>query len=935
MKLNSTAVVVGIALALFLGPRPATAWTSGPEETPGPQEARNVWSWAKSTPANEHADLLKRAFEHAGLPLPLFPSPSEPFKARVFTEGGTTNGGLPSFIPAPLSNAKAIATRSYTLPGFAALPDHSYALWDWASGNERCPIDTVAGTDLDGKDPAVACHTFKSHMGILNSTHFPPQSSKTYAWYHTLALKRAKECKTLNDNFVAAPLNYADPDQRQRIDAMVKECEREALVIEAVGQHFLQDTWAMGHMWERWGTPFLSGFVNIDAGSSSISEERRARGELVAYVAGLVHGADSVLHEKGIESRDQMSYGRSPDITWRQLTGVGFSGQGIGDIYADVLLSDPDYVTQRDKLLRCSAAGVSDVYRQTAMVSGGSTGSFVINPVGPECYSQRATNLAIWEGFGLNVVLRDPYLGIGVPVRLGLTNPIVTSLITGWGTAVELRGSTAKSALLAELRTDMTRLGAFVELRKKAAPTDVDLANLGLSPDGFFMLTGRNGLLTQTQDPPPAPYADPGREANPSHLQDPDTHARYIARVFNKAHVADWCIDDEADPDALQARVVSATPDETTAAYEACVEFTERHVRLGSMPSICEAATASSLPYSFGDTTGATNVKTAAMEFCGCDKAAKSMTAVNDRASTKLNTPVKIDVKANDTAPDGLPLNQLVFSALRVVDPLKGSVKENPDGTITFTPAANVTGDVVIEYALKSPCGAISNTAKLTVTIASGDKHWAGSYSIQAGNCTSLPVNAGQWFWQSPCNAYLPVPGYGGAFYFDDSSPELILEAKGYNTDNDIRSIVNVGWTSSANSFAFSIPTAYVLETLLAPNYTPRTIAETGTLSYVFTVTSRTTSLIAGTFTATARSGYFESANSYLTWTALPTRANGTWQARLVNAPKPNTRMNGYDFCARYQSSGNRQMPVPGAGTNPDTLPGWVGSWKAGGCQFE
>lgn len=720
MKLNHTAVVMGIALALFLGPRSATAWTSGPEETPGPQEARNVWSWAKSAPANEHAELLKRAFEQAGLPAPLFPSPSEPFKAQIFTEGGTTNGGLPSFIPAPLSNAKAIATRSYTLPGFAALPDHSYALWDWASGNERCPIDTVAGTDLDGKDPAVACHLFKSHMGILNSTHFPPQSSKTYAWYHTLALTRAKECKTLNDNFVKSLLNYADPDQRQRIDAMVKECEREALVIEAVGQHFLQDTWAMGHMWERWGTPFLSGFVNIDAGSSSISEERRARGLFVAAVAGLIHGADSLLHEKGIESRDQMSYGRSPDITWRQLTGVGFSGQGIGDIYADVLLSDPDYVTQRDKLLRCSAAGVSDVYRQTAMVSGGSTGSFVINPVGAECSSQRATNLAIWEGFGVNVVLRDPYLGIGVPVRLGVANPIVASLITGVVSPKTL-SSTAKSALFAELRTDITRLGAFVELRKKAAPTDVDLANLGLSPDGFFMLTGRNGLLTQNQDDPPAPYADPGREANPSHLQDPDTHARYIARVFHKAHVADWCIDDEADPGALRARVQSATPDETTAAYEACVEFTERHVRLGSMPSICEAATASSLPYSFEDTTGATNVKTAAMRFCGCDKAAKSMTAVNDSASTKLNTPVKIDVKANDTAPDGLPLNQLVFSALQVVDPSKGNVTENPDGTITFTPADNVTGDVVIEYALKSPCGATSNTAKLRVTVASGE----------------------------------------------------------------------------------------------------------------------------------------------------------------------------------------------------------------------
>lgn len=630
MKLNSTAVVMGIALALFLGPRPAAAWTSGPEETPGPQEARNVWSWAraKSAPANEHAELLKRAFEQAGLPAPLFPSPSEPFKARVFTEGGTTNGGLPSFIPAPLSNAKAIATRSYTLPGFAALPDHSYALWDWASGNERCPIDTVAGTDLDGEAPEVACHTFSSHLGILNSTHFPPQSENTYRWYHTLALKRAEECKTLDDNFKAAVI-HTNPDQWVLIDAMVKECEREALVIEAVGQHFLQDAWAMGHMWERWGTPFLSGFTNVDE-SSSIKEERRARGVFVAAVAGLIHGADSLLRKIPlVEGGDQMSFGRSRDVNWRQLPGDPL--QGIGDIYADLLFSDSDldYAIQSSRLLNCSASGVIEVYSKTAMVSGESTGRATVNPVGPECFSQRATNLAIWEGFGVNIVLP----GIGVPVRVGLANPIVTSLITGVVTPKTL-SSTAKSALFAELRTDMTRLGAFVELRKKAAPTDVDLANLGLSPDGFFMLTGRNGLLTQNQDDPPAPYADPGREANPSHLQDPDTHARYIARVFNKAHVADWCIDDEADPKQLQKRVVSATPAERPAAYEACVEFTERHVRLGSMSSICEAATASSLPNSFMDTTGATDVKTAAARFCRSDKVATSGGRLNDTGIT-------------------------------------------------------------------------------------------------------------------------------------------------------------------------------------------------------------------------------------------------------------------------------------------------------------
>ncbi len=28
-------------------------------------------------------------------------------------------------------------------------------------------------------------------------------------------------------------------------------CETEAKVLEAIGQHYLQDAWSMGHLWER------------------------------------------------------------------------------------------------------------------------------------------------------------------------------------------------------------------------------------------------------------------------------------------------------------------------------------------------------------------------------------------------------------------------------------------------------------------------------------------------------------------------------------------------------------------------------------------------------------------------------------------------------------------------------------------------------------
>ena len=45
----------------------------------------------------------------------------------------------------------------YSIGEFTHLPDFSWAVWDWASGHETCP--------LEGATSVAECHDFASHMG--------------------------------------------------------------------------------------------------------------------------------------------------------------------------------------------------------------------------------------------------------------------------------------------------------------------------------------------------------------------------------------------------------------------------------------------------------------------------------------------------------------------------------------------------------------------------------------------------------------------------------------------------------------------------------------------------------------------------------------------------------------------------------------------------
>ncbi|TRX76530.1 Ig-like domain-containing protein [Pseudomonas mangiferae] len=99
--------------------------------------------------------------------------------------------------------------------------------------------------------------------------------------------------------------------------------------------------------------------------------------------------------------------------------------------------------------------------------------------------------------------------------------------------------------------------------------------------------------------------------------------------------------------------------------------------------------------------------------------------ANDDRATTLEDTPVTIDVLANDTDVDGDRLSVVAASAAN------GTVTLNPDGTLTYTPNANFNGTDVITYTLSDGAG-LTASAQVIVTVVPVNDAPAAAGSIAA-----------------------------------------------------------------------------------------------------------------------------------------------------------------------------------------------------------
>lgn len=91
--------------------------------------------------------------------------------------------------------------------------------------------------------------------------------------------------------------------------------------------------------------------------------------------------------------------------------------------------------------------------------------------------------------------------------------------------------------------------------------------------------------------------------------------------------------------------------------------------------------------------------------------------AVDDSASTDFETPVVVDLLGNDTDVDN------TNDELTLVDPTvpaeQGTLVDNGDGTVTFTPAAGFTGPATITYTVRDPEG-LTDEGTATVTVGDG-----------------------------------------------------------------------------------------------------------------------------------------------------------------------------------------------------------------------
>ncbi|MBM1218886.1 Hint domain-containing protein [Ponticoccus sp. SC2-23] len=86
--------------------------------------------------------------------------------------------------------------------------------------------------------------------------------------------------------------------------------------------------------------------------------------------------------------------------------------------------------------------------------------------------------------------------------------------------------------------------------------------------------------------------------------------------------------------------------------------------------------------------------------------------AVDDADTTDFDTPITVDLLANDTDVDGDALS--VVSA--TVPAEEGSLVDNGDGTVTFTPVAGFTGTATITYTIEDEEG-LQDTAVHTIEV--------------------------------------------------------------------------------------------------------------------------------------------------------------------------------------------------------------------------
>lgn len=641
---------------------------------------------------DEHRHIFARAVELAGLPtvavldtqnlavLTDFPSKPAMGKQAVYS----------SVDLKPPEEANGAVYRSFALDELAQLPDFSFGLWDWARGNETCPIKPAPAPFNTFQQ----CHTFTSHMGAVNSNHFPPQSDQWAAHYHELAMTRAGQCRSQRASIWAAG---PDLESRQATDARLamffRACEVEALAYEAVGQHFLQDSWSAGHMWHRWGSTDLSNF-KLDGLAPKDKEWNKQPealrqlivAEITAAAVGTIHGSDNPFFElaKGyLNEHDAMCYPH-PDV---RASDGGAPFRVVGDLHLhDVIGGPPSHskvsplnplflydvaqlAEQREKLLTCATRSVGAVYAALADSSYGAPvlgAATVESPAfnAAECEAPSATNLAMY--YGIETWSIFPVAGAVLASVIKLLPP---------GLVWKARNDYAKlrhaAWLISAVKPDGTEISRLyhdemftyedLSCTKKndckpthftAPPTLYTM--LGVEPNRCYSADDREGCTV------PAPgggglasFIDP-QLPDPLLAPDPEDHGGALALAFHTSRAPALC-------DAVTAGQLAALPgvvagadsgQSRAIACQACAEWTAPFLRIGKGVDDYDAGTEplchfaskapAEVPYVYEPAIGTADPVALARRHCGC----RGLVAVTNDGLKRLDVAVSSDAVA-------------------------------------------------------------------------------------------------------------------------------------------------------------------------------------------------------------------------------------------------------------------------------------------------
>lgn len=686
------------ASALVLSARPASAWdsicygyadptrrvaelqfTPGSRGCEGIEAARGRWRDPEHQ-VDEHRRVLELAALQAGLPAAAL----ETMKLAVLTDLASVtvdgkNGPTPAVSPKTPVEAKRAVYRSFGIDELAQLPDFSYSLWDWARGNEACPLLPLPAPF----DQAQICHQFSSHMGAANANHFPPQSDTWFDHYHGLAMTRAAECTATRKGI----WNVEPVNRRAATDARLapffRACEVEALAYEAVAQHFLQDSWSAGHMWQRWGSTDLDLVQDLMAQGSGGAEDtwngldgrfrRLLVAEIIAVSAGTIHGSDPALYEAvGATLHDPLCFPH------QDVMGVdqGTLRQFVGDLHLhDVVGGPPTHAAisnkavpydvsllggQSQRLLGCASGAVGAVY---AALSDATFGNPILGAAtvavpafdANDCRSPSVTNLAMYQGIDATDI--QPAYGEYKAVLIDDIPDSVEGLA----------------------RNDYGRLRHAAQIVAKSKPTGTELSTLHLTASYSYedeycdADTGVCSPITYTTPPalftmlqaqpnrcydpsadktgctvpappadPLAPFVDPQLPGQLGQL-DPAQPAGAQALVFHASRAPQLCDAlTAADLAALPSVVASASVADLAAACDACAEWTAPFLRVGTGAAdydmtaepLCHftSAAPANVPYVYQPAEGTADPMALALRHCGC----KGLVAVTDAGLKRL-----------------------------------------------------------------------------------------------------------------------------------------------------------------------------------------------------------------------------------------------------------------------------------------------------------